>query len=156
MTDNINQSGQPGPSQGPSDPNQQYQGHPQGAPGPQYQQQPGQFNQGAPGQFNQGAPGQPQGGAGGGMGAGFPAIFSFNFNSPLIERFAAIVFLLGIIALGGEWLMGLFTLIANDFATWAAWLTWIWAAVIVVLKIAVLRIFIEIGMAVVHTARSRS
>ncbi|MGC5615955.1 DUF4282 domain-containing protein [Georgenia sp. Z1491] len=157
----------PGPG-GPAGP-----GQPQGRPA-DYDQgdgQPGYGQQGygqpasgqAPGGYGQPGYGQPAAGpAPGGYGAPgqqfapqssggniFAALFSGDFSRSAVARFASTVFYIGVAVLAIEWLAQLFTLTAGRGDVPAGiWVAWVLSLLVVVLKIALLRGFIEIVVAV--------
>ncbi|MGC5628804.1 DUF4282 domain-containing protein [Georgenia sp. Z1344] len=144
--------GQPGPDHGYG---QQPQGYGQPAPGAGYGQTGG-YAQGQPGQApaGYGAPGQQYAPQAQGQGNVFSALFSGSFTESAVARFASTIFYIGVAILAVEWIGEIFTLTsAYGDAPAGLWVQWVLSLAVVLLKVAVLRGFIEIVVAVSRQRR---
>ncbi|MGO1511459.1 MAG: DUF4282 domain-containing protein [Actinomycetaceae bacterium] len=149
--------GQPGPEHGYGQPPQSY-GQP--APGAGYGQ-PGGYGQGQPGQ---GQPGQAPGGynqqfapqgAQGGENV-FSALFRPDFSSSAVAKFASTIFYIGVAVLAIDWIAQIFSLVGGyGDAPAGMWVQWVLGLAVVLLKVAVLRGFIEIVVALTRGVGSR-
>lgn len=117
-----------------------------GGPGPQggYGQPGGYAPQGGYGQgAPQGLQQQPQASGGNAFGA----LFQGDFSGSAIARFASTFFWIGVGAIVIDWLSRMF-LLTTDYTPGIAWVDWIFGLAAVLLKIVLLRGFIELVVAV--------